>query len=149
MRPWRNLNPTGRTVHRSAAPLCMIAPLTIRRKLISCGILFLQDPLRAAKDAGVQHFIWSTLPDVEAISRGKLHVPHFTGKANVEQFVRKAGFANYTFAIVPLASRHAFVDREHNNCKLLFLFILLAFLCTSDTICPKYSANSCQKALFY
>src|SRR6266853_6230184 len=28
---------------------------------------------RAAKDAGVKHFVWSTLPDVDAISRGKFH----------------------------------------------------------------------------
>src|SRR6202162_4774882 len=48
--------------------------------------------VRAAKDAGVKHFIWSTLPDVEAISRGKLHVPHFTGKAEVDRMVKEAGF---------------------------------------------------------
>jgi uncharacterized protein YbjT (DUF2867 family) len=57
--------------------------------------------VRAAKDAGVKHFVWSTLPDVEAISKGKLHVPHFTGKAKVDRIVREAGFANYTFVIAP------------------------------------------------
>jgi uncharacterized protein YbjT (DUF2867 family) len=55
----------------------------------------------AAKDAGVKHFIWSTLPDVEAISKGKLHVPHFSGKAKVDHIVREAGFANHTFVIAP------------------------------------------------
>jgi uncharacterized protein YbjT (DUF2867 family) len=57
--------------------------------------------VRAAKNAGVKHFIWSTLPDVEAISKRKLHVPHFTGKAKVDRIVREAGFANHTFVIAP------------------------------------------------
>jgi uncharacterized protein YbjT (DUF2867 family) len=55
----------------------------------------------AAKDAGVRHFVWSTLPNVEAISKGKFHVPHFTGKAKVDRIVKEAGFANHTFVIAP------------------------------------------------
>src|ERR1700688_94423 len=57
--------------------------------------------VRAAKDAGVRHFVWSTLPDVEAISKGKFHVPHFTGKAKVDRIVKEAGFANHTFVVAP------------------------------------------------
>jgi uncharacterized protein YbjT (DUF2867 family) len=57
--------------------------------------------VRAAKDAGVKHFIWSTLPDVETISGGKFHVPHFTGKAKVDRIVKEAGFAYHTFVIAP------------------------------------------------
>src|SRR5438094_8427558 len=55
--------------------------------------------ISAAQDAGVKHFIWSTLPDVEAISGGKFNVPHFTGKANIDQVVQEAGLANHTFVI--------------------------------------------------
>jgi uncharacterized protein YbjT (DUF2867 family) len=57
--------------------------------------------VRAAKDAGVKHVVWSTLPDVEAISGGKFHVPHFTGKAQVDRIVKVAGFADHTFVIAP------------------------------------------------
>jgi len=57
--------------------------------------------VRAAKDAGVTHCIWSTLPDVAAISGGKFHVPHFTGKAKIDRIVKEAGFAHYTFVIAP------------------------------------------------
>ena len=55
----------------------------------------------AAKAAGVQHVVWSTLPDVEAISGGAIDVPHFTAKAKVERVVREAGFALHTFVIAP------------------------------------------------
>ena len=57
--------------------------------------------VEAAKGAGVQHLIWSTLPNVEAISRGQFNVPHFTNKAKVERIVSEAGFANHTFVIAP------------------------------------------------
>ena len=57
--------------------------------------------VRAAKDAGVKHFVWSTLPDVEEISGGKFDVPHFTGKARIDSIVKAAGFASHTFVIAP------------------------------------------------
>src|SRR5438876_1704633 len=57
--------------------------------------------VRAAKDAGVKHFIWSTLPDVEAISGGRFDVPHFTGKAKIDRIVQEAGFVYHTFVIAP------------------------------------------------
>src|SRR6201982_4254826 len=57
--------------------------------------------VRAAKEAGVKPLIWSTLPDVEAISGGKFDVPHFTGKAKIDRLVKDGGFENYTFVIAP------------------------------------------------
>src|SRR6202171_3948728 len=57
--------------------------------------------VRAARAAGVKHLVWSTLPDVETISGGKFHVPHFTGKARIDRIVREAGFVNHTFVIAP------------------------------------------------
>jgi uncharacterized protein YbjT (DUF2867 family) len=57
--------------------------------------------VRAAKDAGVKHLVWSTLPDAEAASGGKFHVHHFTGKARIDRIVKEAGFAYHTFVIAP------------------------------------------------
>lgn len=57
--------------------------------------------IKAAKWAGVKHFVWSTLPNVETLSRGKLQVPHFTLKAKVDSQVAQAGFDYHTFVIAP------------------------------------------------
>src|SRR4030095_7321792 len=55
----------------------------------------------AAKDSGVKHFIWSTLPDVEVVTGGKFNVPHFTGKAKIDRVVKDGGFESCTFVIGP------------------------------------------------
>lgn len=60
-----------------------------------------KNAVEAAKEAGVQHFIWSTLPDVEVISNGAIDVPHFTLKARVDGFVKSAGFKYSTFVQPP------------------------------------------------
>jgi len=57
--------------------------------------------IKAAKAAGVNHLIWSTLPNVEAISGGEFKLPQFTGKAKVDAIVKEAGFARYTFVVPP------------------------------------------------
>lgn len=57
--------------------------------------------VQAARRAGVEHLVWSTLPDVESISGGEFVVPHFTQKAKVDAFVRDAGFTFHTFVQPP------------------------------------------------
>lgn len=57
--------------------------------------------VRAAREAGVKHFIWSTLPDTKAISGGAMDVPHFTGKARIDRIVAEAGFDHHSFVIAP------------------------------------------------
>ena len=57
--------------------------------------------IEAAKAASVQHFIWSTLPNVETISGANFEVPHFTDKARVDELVKNAGFKYTTFVQPP------------------------------------------------
>lgn len=55
----------------------------------------------AAIAAGVRHFVWSTLPDVETLSGGQFDVAHFTNKSRVDAFVGAAGFEYHTFVEAP------------------------------------------------
>ena len=57
--------------------------------------------VQAAKAAGADHLIWSTLPDVEEISGGKINLPQFTGKARIDAVVQAAGFPHHTFVMPP------------------------------------------------
>jgi len=56
----------------------------------------------AAKAAGVNHLVWSTLPNCRAISNGRFEVAHFTSKALVDEAVCEAGFAHHTFVEPPM-----------------------------------------------
>lgn len=41
----------------------------------------------AAQTKGLKNFIWSTLPDTNAISKGTNIVPHYQGKAEVDNYI--------------------------------------------------------------
>jgi len=58
--------------------------------------------VQAAHAAGVEHLIWSTLPDSEKLTGGRFKVVHFTGKARVDAAVKAAGFARHTFVMAPM-----------------------------------------------
>mmetsp|Transcript_13012 Transcript_13012/g.17875 ORF Transcript_13012/g.17875 Transcript_13012/m.17875 type:complete len:294 (+) Transcript_13012:149-1030(+) len=45
----------------------------------------------AAKEAGVTYLVWSSLANVQEISKDKWHVPHFTDKAKVADYITKIG----------------------------------------------------------
>ena len=57
--------------------------------------------VEAARRAGVEHYVWSTLPDVATISAGRYSVPHFTNKAQVNAVVAEANFRYHTFVEPP------------------------------------------------
>jgi uncharacterized protein YbjT (DUF2867 family) len=60
-----------------------------------------KNAIEAAKATGIQHFIWSTLPNVEIISKATFDVPHFTLKARVDDLIKRAGFQYSTFVQPP------------------------------------------------
>jgi len=71
-----------------------------------------------AKECGVSHFIWSTLPNVEKITGGKYLVPHFTHKARVNRHIKRLGFDCYTFLMAPFYYQNFgtfFAPRKEGN----------------------------------
>lgn len=58
--------------------------------------------VRAARSFGIEHLIWSTLPDCERITGGRLKVVHFTDKARVDAVVEAAAFPRHTFVQAPM-----------------------------------------------
>jgi len=82
--------------------------------------------VEAAKEAGVQHFIWSSLANVKEISNGKYDVPHFTDKAEVEKIALAAGF-KYTTFVGPsfyFSNFKAFFPPKEENGTLVFTFAM-------------------------
>lgn len=43
----------------------------------------------ASQTSTLEHYIWSTLPDNQAISNGACSVPHFESKTRVDEFIKK------------------------------------------------------------
>jgi hypothetical protein len=51
-----------------------------------------------AKSAGVEHYIYSALPETKEYSKGEYqHIYHFDGKHRVELYARKLGFPIVSF----------------------------------------------------
>ena len=53
----------------------------------------------AVKRAGIEHFVFSTLPHVKKITKGDIEVPHFDTKGRLEEYARGLGL-NVTFVHV-------------------------------------------------
>jgi len=78
---------------------------------------------RLAKAAGVNHIIFSTLPNVEKISKGKYNVPAFTNKARIEEDIRGMGFKHTAF-VEPahyLSNWCSFLKRVDSDGNISFL----------------------------
>lgn len=57
--------------------------------------------VKEARAAGVEHFVWSTLPDAQKLTRGRSNPRHLTEKSRVDEDVVAAGFPRFTFVHAP------------------------------------------------
>ena len=57
--------------------------------------------IEVSKQLDIEHFVWSTLPDVDSIANGAINVPHFTDKSKVNQWIIDAKFKYHTFVQAP------------------------------------------------
>jgi len=71
-----------------------------------------QSAVEAAKAAGVEHFVWSTLPDVASISAEQFKVVHFSNKARANQLVSEAGFKHHSFVEPPFFFQNFLGDMQ-------------------------------------
>ena len=64
----------------------------------------------AAATTGLQHFVWSTLPNSKRNSGGKIVVPHYEGKNQVDDYIKSLPdlVAKTTFMLVPWYAQNIF-----------------------------------------
>lgn len=64
----------------------------------------------ASKTTSLQHFLWSTLPDGNTLTKGKFVIPHFEGKNRIDRFIQndKALLAKTTFFWVGFYAENLF-----------------------------------------
>jgi len=82
-----------------------------------------------AKDCDVKHFVWSTLPNVRSITKGKYNVPHFSDKAKVDEHLRRIKL-NHTL-IAPAFFFQNFID--YGMLRRSDGSVILTLPTTSDT----------------
>ncbi|PKY45710.1 NAD(P)-binding protein [Rhizophagus irregularis] len=78
-----------------------------------------------AKEVGVNWLIYSSLPDTTTESEGKYsEIIHFAGKNRVEQYIRKSGIPNVTFAYLGFYSQNfgVFIPQVEKDNEVTLMF---------------------------
>ncbi|KAH8152588.1 uncharacterized protein LAJ45_03429 [Morchella importuna] len=91
-----------------------------------------------SKEIGVEHLIWSSLPNVTKLTDGKLsNVPHFDGKAEVEEYINALGVpATFFLAGFYMQNLKSAIKLGEDGKKTL------AFTFPGDTEVPLFEASA-------